>query len=163
MLVVADSSPLIALVNIQYVFVLQRLFDEVAVPASVALELRKPTRPKSVRDFIASPPDWISVRRASSPTPIPGIDSGEEEAINLALELKAHLLLIDDVAGRKAARRHNVRVTGTIGVLERAADQGLLNLEEAFGRLRRTDFWIDERILDARLQLHLRTRHPEER
>jgi len=47
----------------------------------------------------------------------------------------------------------NKNVTGTAGVLERAAAQGMLDLKDAFERLKATDFWISGRLLDQRLQL----------
>ena len=76
----------------------------------------------------------------------------------LAQQLKADLLLIDDVRGRKAAGHRRIDFTGTIGVLELAADQGLLDLEDAFARLKNTDFWISPRLLDERLKLQLARR-----
>jgi predicted nucleic acid-binding protein len=73
----------------------------------------------------------------------------------LAQDLKADLLLIDEVRGRQIAGELRIPFTGTIGVLELAADQGLIDLQDAFGRLKNTDFWISHRLLDERLNLHL--------
>lgn len=85
------------------------------------------------------------------------IHPGEREAISLALELHATLLLIDEADGRKAALKRGLAATGTVGVLERAAEQGLLDLGEAFSRLKKTDFWIRHSLLDERL-LHFQKR-----
>jgi len=159
MLVVADSSPLNFLVRLGYADSLPKLFEEVAIPPQVAAELTRPETPKVVRDFITKPPAWLVVRAPSQIEVIPGLDPGEAAAINLALELKAALLLIDERDGRKAARRRNIPVTGTIGVLERAAENGLLNLREAFLRLKeQPDFWIQPNYLDERLAIFERQR-----
>jgi predicted nucleic acid-binding protein len=80
---------------------------------------------------------------------------GEVAAISLALELHADLLLIDEVLGRKAAAARSIRFTGTIGILELAADKGLIDLKEAFERVKKTDFWISHELLDTRLRLYL--------
>ncbi|NOT00292.1 MAG: DUF3368 domain-containing protein [Phycisphaerales bacterium] len=154
MLVIADSSPIIALVNIGYVEVLPELFQHIAIPPTVADELARPARPEKVREFIRKLPSWLSIRKPSIVESIPNIHAGEREAISLARELHADLLLIDDDDGKKAARARNVAVTGTVGVLERAARQKLLNLEEAFDRLKKTDFWIRAAVLDERLKLY---------
>jgi predicted nucleic acid-binding protein len=57
-------------------------------------------------------------------------------------------------AYREAVARH-LNAIGTIRVLERAAEQKLLDLKDAFERLKRTDFWISHDLLDERLRLFL--------
>jgi len=158
MIVVADSSPLVALTNIGYIDVLPRLFGQVIIPPEISAELSQPRRPQAVRDFIASPPDWLFERATVAVLPIPGLHAGELAAISLAQKLKADLLLIDDVRGRKAAGDRRIAFTGTIGVLELAADQRLLDLEDVFARLKNTDFWISPQLLDERLKLQLARR-----
>jgi predicted nucleic acid-binding protein len=155
MLVVADSSPLIVLVNIGHVDILPTLFREVVIPPEVSAELRQPNRPSAVRDFMAACPAWLVQRAPSTLESIPSLHAGELAAINLARELKADLLLIDELAGRKAAADRHIPFTGTVGVLELAADRGLLDLHDAFQRVKGTDFWISHELLDERLKLYL--------
>ncbi len=61
MIVVADSSPLILLVNIGHIELLLSLFKRVVIPPAVASELLAPSRPKAVRDFITTSPAWLTV------------------------------------------------------------------------------------------------------
>jgi len=68
--------------------------------------------------------------------------------------LKADLLLIDEARGRKAAADRHIPFAGMVGVLELAADQGLLDLQDAFARVKKTDFWIAHDLLDDRLRQH---------
>jgi len=153
MIVVADSSPIIALVNVGHVHVLPKLFGKVVIPPEVRAELRQPSRPHAVHQLIASDPGWLVEHRPTVVAPIPSLHAGEAAAISLAEELKADLLLIDEVQGRKAAAERHIPVTGTVGVLELAADRGLLDLAQAFAVLKRTDFWISHELLDERLKL----------
>jgi predicted nucleic acid-binding protein len=51
MIFVADSSPLIVLINIDHIDVLPRLFGQVVIPPEISVELSVPTRPQAVRDF----------------------------------------------------------------------------------------------------------------
>jgi predicted nucleic acid-binding protein len=68
------------------------------------------------------------------------LDPGERRAISLAVREEAGLLLIDARAGRLIARKHGVRVTGTIGVLGAAAQKGLIDPARAVRDLRETSF-----------------------
>jgi predicted nucleic acid-binding protein len=151
MIVVADTSPLIVLVKLAYADVLPHLFRSIVVPPAVAAELDDLRRPQLIRDFIANLPPWLLVRQPSAIESIPELDEGERQAISLARELGADLLLMDEEKGRAAARRRALRVTGTVGILERAAARGLLDLDDAFARLKGTDFWISHRLLAERL------------
>jgi len=160
MIVVADSSPLIVLLQIGHLEVLPKLFGQIVIPPAVAEELHSHQRAQLVRDYFSTGPPWLSVREPASIQPIPGLHLGEIEALNLAIELHADVLLVDDRrAYREAVARH-VNAVGTIRVLERAAEQKLLDLRDAFDRIKQTDFWISHDLLDERLKLHLSQRHP---
>jgi predicted nucleic acid-binding protein len=153
MLVVADSSPVIALVHAELIDLLPALFGEIVVPPEVLAEIRSPKRSEMVRRFIATPPAWLQERSPTTVEVMPLLDAGEMAAISLALELRADLLLIDETEGRRAAAQRRIPLTGTVGILERAADIGLVELENAFDRLKRTDFWIPAALLDERFQI----------
>ncbi len=152
MLVIADSSPVIALVNIGHIGLLPALFGQIIVPPQVAEELARPARPAPVRGLIASPPVWLLQQSPVSIEPIPYLHAGELAAISLARELRADLLLIDEARGRQAAAARQIPFAGTIGILELAADRGLLDLASAFASLKTTDFWVSDRFLDERLE-----------
>jgi predicted nucleic acid-binding protein len=86
---------------------------------------------------------------------IPGLDAGETAAIALAEEVQAGRLIIDEYRGRKVATERGLRVVGTVGVLELAAEMGFIDLKGAFERVKQTDFWISHWLLDERLALFL--------
>lgn len=141
-LVVADTSPLRFLVEIGYEHVLPQLFQNVWIPDAVARELRHERTPSSIRQWAESLPTWVQVREVNSAgfDEFCGIDRGEWEAIELAKEIHANLLLIDDRAGVQTAREQGFTVTGTLGVLVEAAASGLIEIEKALERLSETKF-----------------------
>ena len=95
------------------------------------------------------PPAWVDIRQVSG-TPeadILPLDGGEQEAILLAQELHADLVLLDDREARKAALSRASRVMGTVGVLEQAAIHELIDLPGVCARLLTTNFRIKDSII----------------
>jgi predicted nucleic acid-binding protein len=158
MLVIADSSPLIVLVAIEHIDVLPKLFKQVIIPPAVSNELRNPRRAQSVRDFFLAEPAWLRVQSPSRVEQIPELHLGEMEALSLAIELRADLVLVDERKAYREAVARKLNAIGTVRVLERAAEEGLLELTDAFVRLKRTDFWISHDLLDERLKRYLAQR-----
>jgi predicted nucleic acid-binding protein len=154
MIVIADSAPINYLVLIGESELLPRLYEGVAIPTAVLMELRSPGAPAPVREWARHPPAWLRVERVDpallADTAL-DIDPGEREAIALARQLQAELLVIDDQAGRREARRWNLTVTGTLGVLRTAAFRGLVQFRDALARLQQTNFYISADLLQQLL------------
>ena len=153
MIVVADTSPLIVLINIKQIDLLPRLFGTVLVPPEVMTEAAGGKASRRVKEFANHQPAWLKTQAPRTIVAGLSLHRGEEAAISLALEVRADLLLIDDRDGRLAAQQQGIPVAGTIGILERGATEHLLSLKAAFEALKRTDFWIPPGFLDTRLKL----------
>jgi predicted nucleic acid-binding protein len=153
MIVVSDTSPLITLEKLGLLNLLPSLFGQVLIPPEVEVELTTIERPVGTPDLV---PDhsWLIVRAPVAPLSLRGLNPGESAAIALAEETGATFLVIDEKAGRRAAVDRGVRIIGTVGILEDAADNGLVNLADAFEKLKATTFRINHRLLDVRLAAH---------
>ncbi len=157
--VVADTSPLNYLVQIHCQHLLPALYERVFVPAAVVKELSHSGTPAIVRVWLRQIPGWISVREVQSP-PDPALGrlgQGEREAIQLAREEGAALLLMDEKLGVRLARLQGLTVTGTLGVLMQAARLGLVDMDAALAALRATDFRCTPKIFEQATQ-HARER-----
>ncbi len=88
--------------------------------------------------------------------PFAGLHKGESAAIALAESLQANLLLMDGLKGVKVVRDRGLAGSGILGLLELAAQQGLLNFAEAFERLKRTSFRSPQGLLDLMLTRNAR-------
>ena len=153
-LVIADTGPINYLILIGHINVLPQIFERVALPRAVETELSNFLAPEIVRRWIASPPAWLEVHETSGLPLVSGLGKGETAAIALAESIHADLLLIDERVGFGVAKRKGIRVTGTLGLLDLAADRGLLDFADAIGKLEATSFRRPEAIVKALLTKH---------
>lgn len=96
-------------------------------------------------------PAWLSVRPPMRTLDIDNPDLGEQEAISLALELHADLLLIHEADGRQAALEHGLQI---VGVLEAPAARDLVNLPDVLCAVQRTDFRLSPDLIAAALECY---------
>lgn len=162
MIVVADASPLRYLILIEHTHVLPALYGRVIVPPAVVEELRQERTPDPVKSWLSNPPDWLQVK---TPSHVPErarheLGVGEREAIELAQELSADALLVDDRDARDEARRLGIPVLGTLRVLADASEHGFADLSVAFARLQETNFRASKHLLDQLLEHSNRRREP---
>jgi predicted nucleic acid-binding protein len=150
MIVVADTTPLNYLVLIGEIELLSALYDTVLIPLEVHRELQRPKTPLAVRTWASILPSWCQVHvLASVPdAALSELDAGERDAIQLALEMGIDTLLMDEIEGRREAMRRCLHVTGTVAVLELAAQRGLIDFRTSLLRLEQTNFRLSARIRD---------------
>ena len=151
MIVVADTSPLNYLILIGEAELLYELYSRVLIPPAVLSELLDPGAPSGVVGWVKRRPTWLEMREVTIRLEETSeeLDLGESEAMALAEENRPDvLLLIDEETGRREARRRDLRTTGTLGVLDDAAERGLVDLGVAIQRLRGTNFRASESLLD---------------
>lgn len=153
MLVVADTSPIHVLIRIEHIEILPSLFKTVLIPSVVEEELLR-AKYDVVRQFMAIRPEWLTIANPATIEQIPRIHPGEEAAIALATEINAVALLMDDHDARTEAVRRGLRIVGTLGILERAHQVGLIDLKLAIDRIRDTDFHVTDRLLESVIDRH---------
>ena len=147
---VSDTSPLIALKHAGLLEKLSQLFRRIVVPPSVMRELSV-----KEREYFQSL-GFLSVEEPSDKRLVTVlktvVDEGEAEAIALALE-KNKLLIIDDLKGRKLARRLGLRIIGTLGLLKTMKLKGLLGeVKPVIERLKEEGFYLSSDLVDRLLR-----------
>jgi uncharacterized protein len=141
---VSNASPLIGLNQIARLDLIDALYSEVLVPAAVARETAGSVRL----------PPWIGVhsvpRNDVLTVDLSSLDAGEAEVIALALELGDAEVLIDERAGRRLAMRAGLRVTGTVGLLVEAKQEGLIErVRPLIDDLRTFGFFLSDALYEA--------------
>ena len=120
MIVISDTSVICNLFLVGYLDLIPKLFGEVLIPSKVydeLLELEKfnfNITPILQADFIEikSPTNKSAVKEL-----LLELDEGEAEAIVLAMEVEADILLIDESKGRMIATNLGLEITGVLGIL----------------------------------------------
>jgi uncharacterized protein len=153
-LVVSDSSTLIHLARIGQFLLLHRFFDRVVIPPAVWREVvdMGQDRPGVADVASARQENWLDVQSSTNDPLLRllqrDLDAGEAEAIALAVERKADLILLDEALGRQAAALYGLKRTGVVGILMRARREGLVtSLKTELDRLRtQSGFRISDQL-----------------
>jgi len=140
MKVVVDSSVLISLSAINQLELLRKRFSEVTIPQAVQEEVVIEGKGQPGSQEVKSS-NWIRGQEVKDRSFVRllevELDRGESEAIALARELNADLVLLDEKDARSRAKRVGLRILGTIGILIWAKKTSHIgNLQEQLDALR---------------------------
>ena len=151
MIVVADTGPLNYLLRLRIIHLLHALYDQVLIPHAVLAELEAPGAPEPVREWARNLPIWVKVVPVRvDQRLLDRLHPGESEAISLSLHVKPAFLLIDERAGRKEAEELGVTIAGTLSVLFKLAESGLVDFPTVLRDLQNEGFYLGK-DLQARL------------
>ena len=145
MLVVADSSVLIAYHQVDHLAVLRDLYTRVVVTPAIVRE----TAPS-----LGKLPAWIEEMAAATDHSLTlRLDNGEREALSLAMEIVPGAVLVDDLAARRVARILAVPTIGSAGVLVDAKSAGLIDrVSPVLHAMRISGLYLSDEIADEALR-----------
>ena len=148
MIVVSDTSPISAPIQIGRLNLLHALYRTITIPVEVKRELYAVTEHAAALDDLA----WIVTAKATDVSLVTALrkdlDPGEAEAIALSLELSADALIIDERRGRQIAEDHGIVIVGVPGILVQAKQLGKLELvAPELEKLQAIGFRLHERLI----------------
>ena len=153
--VVSNTTPIISLLKIGKLEILKDLYDEIYIPQEVFNEIEAGKHKKYYLNLLTF--EWIKIEQIQDRKSISyflDLDKGEAEAIVLATESEADLILLDESPGRFHAKHAGLRVTGTIGILVKAKKQGLISeLKPLILELKDKGVWLSESLIERILEL----------
>jgi predicted nucleic acid-binding protein len=145
-IVIADTSCFILLDKINELDILQKLFQTVTTTEDIAAEFRKEL------------PSWVKIKTVPNKEYqrmlLLEVDNGEASAIALSIDAGDALLIIDDNKARKLAAKLNLAFTGTLGVILKAKQSGVIPvLKPIIEKIQATNFRFSDQ--NYRQILHL--------
>ena len=157
MIVVSNSSPLIALARIGRLSLLASLFERIQIPIEVQHEVTMAGRGLPGAEEVRKA-NWIELATAQPLTDpslaqaCQSLGSGERGAILLAKSVSANLVLLDESKARRVAQAAGLSVAGCLGILEVGARRGLVtDLRELYIDLLRQGIRFDIKLLQDSL------------
>jgi len=156
-IVVSNTSPVTNLAAVGQLEVLQQLYEKVLIPQAVHGELTFGGAAQPGGTEVQTL-EWIETRQVTDRALVAALrmelDAGEAEAIALAVELKANLLLLDERRGRVVASRLGLRFIGLLGVLIEAKQKGCIPAVKPVldDLVVKAGFWVSQRLYARVLQ-----------
>ena len=144
--IISNSSCLIVLDNIEMLFTLRNLYGKIVICEEVQNEFGKDVE------------DWIEVRQVNNRNCLRAlhnlVDLGEAETIALSLEMPDSVIILDDLKARKLAKNLHLKFTGTLGILLKAKQQGIIKtLAPVLHKLKSAHFRISQAMENEVLRL----------
>jgi predicted nucleic acid-binding protein len=143
-IVITDASCFITLDKIDGMHLLHSLYKQVLTTPEIAAEFGKRL------------PEWVDVKAVLNRDLLYNyaetVDIGEASAMALASEIHADLLIIDDAEGRRFAKKLELNITGTVGVILSAKLNGVIpTVKPYILKIQQTNFrisdWLTSQIL----------------
>jgi predicted nucleic acid-binding protein len=135
--------------KISKIEILKDLYSEIIIPQAVFNEIEEGKNKAYYEDL--SKIEWIHIQEIADKNSVKffnDLDAGEAEAIVLAKEIGAELVIIDEKLGRFFAKQAGLKITGTIGVLIKAKKSGFIKqVKPHLIELTKKDVWISDSLI----------------
>ena len=136
--------------------VLDQLFNNIYVPKEVIDEI---TTNNSTRlganefnqsDFLIKEKNLVQIQ----PMLLNSLDPGEASVIQLAINKKIATVSIDEVVGRRIARLNGLKLIGSLGILIKAKNNGLISsMKNSINRMREKGIYISDELITMALKV----------
>ena len=145
-IVIADASCLILYSKIQLLHILYSLYPKVIITPEVAEEFGEPL------------PGWIIIQSALLKNIALfnnyNLGMGEITSLALAVELKNSTVILDDDKAKKIAKAHNLDVTGSLGIIVKAKEKGIIpNVQDVVTKIKATNFYLSPSLENLILKI----------
>lgn len=153
--IVSNTTPIISLLKIGKLQIIKDLYGEIFIPQEVFNEIEAGKTKEFYTDL--SKIEWIKIEKVQNKKSLSyflDLDKGEAEAIVLATEIEADLIILVETLGRFYAKHAGLKVTGTIGILIKAKQVGYVTeLKPLLLELRDKKVWLSDSFIQEILML----------
>ena len=152
---ISNTTPILSLLKINKLNLLRELYGKITIPKAVFQEIENGKEKPYYQNL--SLLDWIEIEdiaNKESRTYFFDLDDGEAEVLILANEQNADLVILDEVMGRMYAKRLKLNLTGTIGILLKAKEKGLIkSLRKLLNELKEKGTWLNPQLISKAIEL----------
>jgi hypothetical protein len=157
MIIISNTTPLIGLASLRRFDLLHSLFDKIYIPQAVYQEAVILGREVGGAKHEVTTATWIETVTVTNQVAVKmlleTLDRGEAETIILALEMGADWVLMDEKRGRRKLTELNLNKIGTLGILLKAKQLGLLPvIRPEIEQLCSHGFSLSQAVIDSVLQ-----------
>lgn len=153
--IVSNTTLFISLLKIGQLELLRKIYKSIIVPEEVFAEVEKGKNKPYYTDI--SRLNWINIQEIKDKKVLSyffDLDAGEAEVIVIATEIEADLVIIDEMLGRRYAKNAGLKVTGTIGILIKAKEIGLVKkVTPLLDEMKEKGIWISNKLKKEILNL----------
>ena len=154
MIVIADSSALVAVATYRGLDLLEKLFGNVLVPTAVYDEVCAQGKPQAnvLRNYLVGKVQSTDLNQYPLQK-ISGLGKGELEAMALYKASAADLMLVDDLKAKKSAYINGLETMGSLGLLLLAKDEGLITeITSRIHLLQHSNAYLNPLLIEQVLQ-----------
>ena len=141
--IVADTSCLVLFTNLGEFELLHRVFGKIYITQTVLEEFNRPI------------PKWIDIinpKYRLKKKLFKSLDAGEASSMALAAEHQGALLIIDELKGRKIAKKPGLEITGSLGVIVTAKNKGIIaEVRPLVRKIQQTNFRVSDELISKLL------------
>ena len=153
--IITNTTPILSLLKIDKLNLLKEIYGEITVPNAVYQEIEKGKHKTYYQDLKLV--DWIKIEQIKNTDSLAffvDLDKGEAEVLILAKEQKADLVILDEIMGRRYAKRLELNLTGTLGVLLKAKEKGIIDsIREILTELTEKGTWLNPKLIKKVINL----------
>jgi predicted nucleic acid-binding protein len=143
--IISDTSCLILLSKIGELALLKKVARKVFIT------------PEIQKEFGKKLPSWIIIRKPSDTYYQKilemDLDPGEASALALSLDISDSIIVIDDLKGRKIADKLDLRYSGTLGLILKAKQEGVIeSIKPVIAKINKTNFRFSKELIEFLLE-----------
>lgn len=153
--IISNTTPILSLLKINKLELLKEIYGTIIIPRAVFQEIEKGKDKLYYQNL--SLVNWIRIKKIKnkeSRTYFFDLDDGEAEVLILANEQNADLVILDEIMGRRYAKQLEINLTGTVGVLLKAKEKGLVkSIRELLNELTEKGTWLNPKLILKAIEL----------
>jgi len=153
--IISNTTPILSLLKIGKLHLLEKIYGKIIVPFAVYNEIENGIHKPYYQDLKLI--DWIEILEINNPNSkdyFIDLDEGEAEVLILSKEQNADLVIMDEIMGRRYAKQLGFNLTGTIGILLKAKEDGFIkSIKESLTELVEKGSWLNPKLISKALKL----------